>query len=876
MVVLFRAVWAAALLFLFASPTAAQAQAPDDGASSEQPARPVVTPPQIKKFVEATYPPEAFAQGIMGRVVVQVLINADGSVREASVVQGAGHGFDEAALEAVRQFEFEPATRNGEPIPAKIHYPYVFEIQAAPEPEPEPEAEGEPPPPPPGRLEGQVLDSDNEKPLAGAEVSLTSEDGSLSERVLTDAEGRFTFQDLPPGFYLVRAASEGLEPMEVSEEISSGEITDVIYRLEEPEDPNAFGAVARIPPPPREVTRRSIGKEQLTRIPGTRGDALRTVELLPGVARPPLGAGLLIVRGSSPSDTAVLFEGLQIPIMYHFGGLTSVINSRMIESIEFYPGNFSVRYGRRRGGVLDVTASELPREELKGVADLNLIDSSMVLLAPINEDASFGFAARRSHLDTVFEGVAQNSNISTIAAPVYWDYQLMGSYRPSNRDKIRLMVYGFSDEFALLFDEPNDSDSALAGNFDFGTQFHRVHGSWRRKLSENVDQDVNLSADFVDLDLGFGDAFKFNVSGTEVFARSEWRGRVTDKVQVVGGLDFFAFPGNYVYTGPPAGQTDGNPEAMQGSFSNRDKIEVSDDFLVVQPAVYLETGFTLGAARLVLGSRIDYFSEIDAFSFDPRSSVHYTLTETTTLKAGVGMFTQPPEWHESSPKLGNDNLRPTRTLHLSAGADQQVTEGIKLGLDGFYKHLYDLVVGTELGQPPIFENGGEGRIYGMELAATVNPRGRFFGYLSYTLMRSERMDHPGQPWRLFDFDQPHILTASAVYRLGRGWEAGATFRLVSGNPNTPIIGDVLNTATGQHSPVFGRVNSARNDAFNRLDLRLEKLWTFDAWKLAFYLDVQNVYNEVNPEGYVYDYEYRKREPIRGLPILPNLGLRGEI
>jgi hypothetical protein len=61
-----------------------------------------------------------------------------------------------------------------------------------------------------------------------------------------------------------------------------------------------------------------------------------------------------------------------------------------------------------------------------------------------------------------------------------------------------------------------------------------------------------------------------------------------------------------------------------------------------------------------------------------------------------------------------------------------------------------------------------------------------------------------------------------------------------------------------------------------LDVRIEKMWTFATWKLAVYLDVQNVYNASNVEGVVYDFEYRQMTNISGLPILPNLGVRGEL
>jgi outer membrane receptor protein involved in Fe transport len=281
--------------------------------------------------------------------------------------------------------------------------------------------------------------------------------------------------------------------------------------------------------------------------------------------------------------------------------------------------------------------------------------------------------------------------------------------------------------------------------------------------------------------------------------------------------------------------------------------------------------------RFNIGSRIDYYDEIEEWSYDPRGSVHLTVTDTTTLKGGLGMFSQPPQFQETSPGLGNPDLEPTSTVHAGIGAEQKVWENVTLGVDGFYKHLYDNIVGTGTGSAPFFTNDGEGRIYGMEVSAKVEPgeNGRFFGYLSYTLSRSERNDR-GEGWRLFDFDQPHILTVAAVWRLGRGWEAGGTFRLVSGNPETPIVDRRYNASTGIYSPVYGALNSDRNPAFNRLDLRVEKEWRWPDWKLALYLDVQNVYNAENPEGTIWDYEFRQKDTIRGLPIIPNIGVRGEI
>jgi len=57
-------------------------------------------------------------------------------------------------------------------------------------------------------------------------------------------------------------------------------------------------------------------------------------------------------------------------------------------------------------------------------------------------------------------------------------------------------------------------------------------------------------------------------------------------------------------------------------------------------------------------------------------------------------------------------------------------------------------------------------------------------------------------------------------------------------------------------------------------VRVDRIWTFRLWELSAYLDVQNVYNAQNPEATIYDYRCRGSEAIRGLPILPILGVRG--
>jgi len=82
--------------------------------------------PVLIKEVKAPYPPEALQRGIEGKVILELLIDSQGHVASARVIRGAGYGFDEAALEAVKKFLFKPARLKGQAVPVRITYTYTF------------------------------------------------------------------------------------------------------------------------------------------------------------------------------------------------------------------------------------------------------------------------------------------------------------------------------------------------------------------------------------------------------------------------------------------------------------------------------------------------------------------------------------------------------------------------------------------------------------------------------------------------------------------------------------------------------------------------------------------------------------------------------
>jgi len=62
-----------------------------------------------------------------GDVIVEITIDAQGSVVEERLLQGLGHGVDERVIAVLRDWRFRPATRNGVAIPSKhdvhFHFP---------------------------------------------------------------------------------------------------------------------------------------------------------------------------------------------------------------------------------------------------------------------------------------------------------------------------------------------------------------------------------------------------------------------------------------------------------------------------------------------------------------------------------------------------------------------------------------------------------------------------------------------------------------------------------------------------------------------------------------------------------------------------------
>jgi TonB family protein len=887
------------LAFAFSLPALAQSPGATPRGSSgaiikeeEQKPQPVLKEPVLQQFVEPEYPKEALAEGLEAKVVLKLTIDREGNVTNVEIPEPVGHGFDEAIRDAALKFKFSPATRDGKPFVVKWRFEYQFKLKTV-------EA---PPPPPPttGILSGKLRLAETDAPVVGADVVVVAADGK-EQKLVTDSAGLWHAENLAPGTYHVRIALTGFEPVDSPEQVGAGEETQVTLRL------NAVATELEVvvhgERPAREVTRRTVERREINRIPGTGGDALRSLQSLPGVARAPGGSGLLIVRGSAPQDTATFVDGGQIPLTYHFLGLTSVIPTDLLDKIDFYPGNFGVRYGRVSGGVVDValrspetrcykddgtvdTGSKKRCVHVLGQADF--IDGRLMVQGPLPmKDWSFVVGARKSIIDGWLGPVLEAGGSTVTTAPVYYDYQAMAEHRTA-RERTSIRFYGSDDRAKLIINDPFVQDPALGGSLRFGTAFYRGQVMFERELNSRATVEASLSAGKDSIDLNIGN-YRFNLEIIPISARYELGYKLVQGVKMNAGLDFQMAPFD-VYVRLPDPPRPGEPDP--GPYAARPPREVHNKGFGFRPAWYADIEFdAIDRLHLVPGLRVDYSRDTGHGDVAPRingrleivkpADAEHPDRKKTVLKAGAGVYYQPPQFQETDEVFGTPNLYSYKATHYAVGIEQALTRQVDVSVEGFYKYLTSQVArGANAQGAYSYNNLGSGYVIGGEALIKYKPDQHFFGWLAYTLSRSVRRDGPGLPEYLFQFDQTHNLTVLGSYRLGRGWEFGARFTLVSGPLDTPVVSSPALPAlyaadAGTYAKRDGKQFSERLPLRHQLDLRVDKTWQLKKARVSVYLDVQNAYNHPAVEGFLYNYNFSKVGYQTGVPIIPSLGFRVE-
>ena len=867
--------------------------------------------PVLKDSLDVIYPPALLAlpEPPGGRIELKYVVGVDGAPREIEVVRGVHPDLDAAAVLALAGLRYQPGLVRGRPVEVilaltvDIPAPAHSDSSIAPVPSDSPESEpaeptpGEPPISAPIRLRGRILSAGQRVPIADASVLVipAAADEPVGRvrkrrygddptpawtmRAVTDAAGGFTLRGVPTGKLRIVVLVQGYERLEYVERLAADdELTLAYYPV-----PLVFNPYKTIVKSRRddsgEVDRRTITPEEISKLPGTQGDALKSLQNFPGVARAPFGAGLLVIRGAAPSDSATFLGYHEIPQLFHFGGLTSVFNADILTQIDFIPGNFDSRFGDAIGGVINVAPRKGRRDGFHGYIKSDVFDTGILAEGPIGK-GSLIVAGRRSYIDAILPAVIpKDAGLNFTVAPRYYDYQLLFDY-PISGGEFSARVFGSDDRSKLLFAGNNDTDNSNNNGVETIQFFHRADLVYRKTLGP-WEFLVTPSYRRDDISFLITDAFRFRVVTDTFSGRAELSRQLTRSFGLRAGTEFVATAYDLAITAAvaPAG---GPGNAGAGSLPGQQSSNNSNTLL--RPALYVTSTLRLGE-RLTLfpGARLTYYGlPFTRASVEPRLRAAFDVADNTTLKAGVGLYGQAPQPREFDAVFGNPRVGLEHALHTSLGVAQALPKDSTLEVTGFYKYLWDtarpssdlqLVNGSV--RPETAATTGRGYVVGGELLLRKALTRNLFAWLSYTLMRSVRRDAPGEPAYLFNFDQTHILTAIASYKLPKNWQIGARFRLISGNPYTPVIGGVFDAGDGGYIAVQGPRNSARLPAFHQLDLRIDKRWIYRRISINAFIDVLNIYNHVNVERLQNAYNLQGTAPVASLPILPSIGLRLE-
>lgn len=829
--------------------------------------------PRLLQDAQPRYPPAAWEAQIEADVVLLLTVDAAGRVTAVAVDQPAGHGFDEAAVHAARELRFTPARVAGAPVPIQIRYTFRFRI-------PEKETVAKTPMAPcagqcpvderaPVKLRATVYERGRGKKLAGVEVYVLDRDQVL----LTDENGQFELEG-PPGAYAFVIRPPDFYPFETTERLDPGQEVEVKYFVRRHRRARyttiVWGSEGRA-----EVARTSLVDDEIRSIPGTLGDPIRVAMLLPGATTPASGIGYPIVRGALPGDSMYEVDGIPVPMLYHLFFGNAVIHPRFVDEITFQPGGYGAAHGRFPGGRIAATTAKVD-EDARWVANLSLIETSLLRSQPVGESSEFVAAARYGTLGYIIEGLAANTVFR------YWDYQTRVAHRFGDGGKLSLTVLGAQDT-------AGERNPATGEESVLRLGFHSADVRYRRGL-------------------GAGWLVAGVQGGYEMFAPPPEDPEEEDasdarmwklRPYLEGGLA----PGYglELEAGADLSYQDFGVEL----FGSEDPA-ITDVDTGVTVGAWLAAEWQRGPLLVAPGVRVDHYryrapGRVDrATAVEPRLAASYALTGRITAKASAGLhsgparfsFVEPPLVFGPIPGYEGPGLYwgLNHAWQYQAGVESRLPADLELNLTGFYHDTFQAIDFSLLDKPlapdptpcdgedtpdlPVPEDI-HGRSYGAELLLRRRLGQAFFGWVSYAISRSERRV-PGAGTLPFDFDQTHVLNAVLSWDVGRNWTLGGVLHVNTGRPYTPWIVDrCQDEFSSYYEGRRGLPNAARFPLYWRVDARIQKREVFETWYFDFYVDLFNATFNFEPIGYDVDSETGQLEPEVVPLFVPMIGVRGE-
>jgi len=746
-------------------------------------------------------------------------------------------------------------------------------------------------------LNGEISDAANGESLIGAVVYIKQVEGGA----VTNVYGFYSLS-VPPGTYDVEFRYVGFNTQNMVLTLTENRRLDIeLVEIEKElntvvvsanrEDANISDV---------EMSTAKLDIKSILKVPTFAGevDIIKSIQLLPGVSTVGEGASGFNVRGGGAGQNLVLLDEAPVYQTSHLFGFFSVFNPDAVKDVKLYKGGIPPRYGGRLASILDIRMKEGNNKSYEFNGGVGTVFSRFSVEGPIKkEKASFILAGRRSYLDVLakpFTDVFDNG-----AALYFYDLTAKANWDIDDRNRVYLSGYFGRDVFK--FDERQ--------GFDWGNQTGTIR--WNHLFSDKLFS--NFTGVFSDYDYGFSfgddasDTFDWSSNIKTYDFKPEFNYFLDAQNEIIFGAEFLLYefePANAI------GVSDGfvsdisldKKRSLETSvyFGNNQKINdrLSTQYgLRISSFRYLGRGNSYSYGTATPGERKpwigtqshDNMETIAHYEvLEPRASMRYTLNPTSSIKGSYNRMNQfihlisntaaatPIDvWQPST-----NNIKPQTGNQIAVGYFKNFKGNLlETSAEVYYKwnkNQVDYIDGADILINEFLEGdllSGDGRAYGLELYLRKT-RGRFNGWISYTLGKSElkidgvnygtdMAERKGQ-WYPNRFDQRHNLKITSNYQINDRITLSGVFSYLSGTPTT-----FPNDRFSQQGYVIPLLKNERGNVripdYHRLDVSI----TWDNVYFGkkgrkntdyFVFSVYNLYNRRNPFAITFS-QGSDRQPI---------------
>lgn len=713
-------------------------------------------------------------------------------------------------------------------------------------------------------LKGKLLERGTKNPLKGVSIFVLP----YKIKVVTSNEGSFDIPSIPKGeceIIVNQVNYNKLTKLNICENSNA----NIILYLEKT-FATTFETTVKSKIVKRDDQAQNLTQEEFIHMPGSfGGDPVRAAQNLPGIARTGSSAQI-VIQGAAPEDTGYVVNGHHVPLIFHFGGLSSVIIPEAVERVEILPSGYGPEYSNAIGGIVGLDTKSPSSERTKGMAYVDLLNTGGLIEGRIDDKSNYFVAGRYSYIGEVLKAMAKkNDKTRLTAAPTFYDLTSIYERKINANNKFKTTFIGSRDELSLIINK--SSDLSRRGNFYNRTGFFRIIPELTTEFSNNskMENSIGIGKDLVLVNIG--DQY-LDLSSSVITQRSEFSQELSARYKYYVGLDN-QFTWSNANINLPSTYSIGG---IRNPFSVGDqrKYDISSFESLLGAYIRQEIKLNdLSSWTFLPNFRLDHFTATKETYLEPRFQIRYKIDDSLLLRGSIGQYYQSPRPQEYNTYYGNPNIKSPESIHYTVGWAKDFRQGQTQGLEFinnyFYKNLKHIIIPNVKSN---YSNDGTGTIVGGEIQAKYKWN-EWTSQLVYTYLDSKRTI-PGYGTRPSQYDQPHNLNLIGSLTKEK-WTYAARFRLVSGNPYTPISGGTFDADNDIYIPLRGDIYSKRFLMFNQLDIRIDRKYVYDTWILTAYLDIQNLLNAKNPSSIEYSYDYSQSEKVNGLPILPTFGIKGE-